>query len=347
MYLLRPARPEDLPQILELACFLDSLNLPNNERFLSERLARSERAFAQPGPPAQEREYQFALVDEAERIVGTCAILSKHGTPELPHLYLRVGQEERHAQSVSVRVKHHTLQLEADHDGPSELGALVLHPDARGRPGWPGKLLSWGRFAYMALHPDCFETHVMAEMRATLDPDGRSAFWDAFGKHFTGMSYAEADRRSALDKNFILDLFPSTPFYASLLDEEVALELGQVHPETRPALRLLEQAGLRWIGEIDPFDAGPFFGAALPEVIPVRETRRVHVAAESPPRDAAAWIVSSEKGGRFRACATRVDLGGDQLRLSKDACKRLDANPGDELAVTPLPVSQRKGTAHG
>ncbi len=347
MYLLRPARLEDLARILELARFLDSLNLPANESFLAARLARSERAFSQPGPPSHEREYQFVLVDETERAVGTCAILSKHGTPDSPHLYLRVREEERHAKSVKISMQHHTLQLQADTDGPSELGALVLHPDTRGKPGWPGKLLSWGRFVYMALHRACFEERVMAEMRATLDPEGRNAFWDAFGKRFTGMSYAEADRRSAVDKSFILELFPSTPFYATLLDEEVAMELGQVHPETRGALHLLKQAGLRWIGEIDPFDAGPFFGAALSQVIPVRETRHVRVSREAPPRDADSRIVSSEDGGEFRAVATRAALDGDQLRLSKDARKRLDASTGDEVAVTPLPASRRKGKTHG
>ncbi len=346
MYLLRPARPDDLAQILELARFLDSLNLPADESFLADRLARSERAFSQPGPPSHEREYQFVLVDETERAVGTCAILSKHGTPEWPHLYLRVSKEERHAKSAQIKMQHLTLQLEADTNGPSELGALVLHPDARGKPGWPGKLLSWGRFVYMALHAACFEDRVMAEMRATLDPEGRNAFWDAFGKRFTGMSYAEADRRSAVDKNFILELFPSTPFYATLLEEEVALELGQVHPETRGALHLLEQAGLHWIGEIDPFDAGPFFGAALSEVIPVRETRHVRVSREAPPRDADPCIVSSQDGGGFRAVATRAALDNDQVRLSKDARERLDASPGDELAVTPLPASRRGEKTH-
>ncbi len=125
------------------------------------------------------------------------------------------------------------------------------------------------------------------------------------------------------------------------------MELGQVHPETRGALRLLEQAGLRWIGEIDPFDAGPFFGAELSEVIPVRETRRVRVAPEAPPRDADPQIVSSQKGGGFRAVATRAAIDGDQVRLSKDARKRLDASPGDEVAVTPLQVARRGGKAHG
>jgi arginine N-succinyltransferase len=157
----------------------------------------------------------------------------------MPHVYLRVRNEERRATSVDVSVQHRTLQLEAEPDGPSEIGALVLHPEVRGRPGWPGKLLSWGRFAFIALQPSCFEDRILAEMRASFDEDGHQAFWHAFGKRFTGMSYDAADRLSAEDKTFILDLFPTTPFYASLLDDDAVAELGQVHEETRPALRLL------------------------------------------------------------------------------------------------------------
>ncbi|MFQ5513329.1 MAG: arginine N-succinyltransferase, partial [Myxococcota bacterium] len=282
MFLLRPAESEDLPALLELAQLLDSPNLPADETFLAKRIEHSRRAFAEGGPPAPEREYQLVLTDGSGRVTGTSAILAKHGTPEMPHVYLRVGNEERVAADARIRVTHRTLQLGAERDGPSELGALILHPDARGRPGWPGKLLSWGRFTYIALHPERFEDRLLAEMRACFDAEGRNAFWHAFGERFTGMSYEEADRRSVHDKSFILDLFPSTPFYASLLDDEAVAQLGQVHDEARPALRLLERAGLRWIGEIDPFDAGPFYGAATRDVTPVRETAHGFLSEEEP-----------------------------------------------------------------
>lgn len=341
MFLLRPARLDDLPAILELAAFLDSPNLPRDETCLSDRLARSAHSFAQPGPPEVEREYQFALVDGSERVVGTCAILSKHGTPEMPHLFLRVSEEERHAASIDVKLRHLTFQLGKTHDGPSEIGALVLHPDARGREGWPGKLLSWGRFAYIGLNPGCFESHVLAEMRASFDDQGRNAFWDAFGRRFTGLSYAEADRRSAVDKSFILDLFPDSPFYVSLLDEHVAAELGRVHAETRPAVRLLEQAGLRWIGEIDPFDAGPFYGALTGDVIPISQTVRATVGKGGVPDSAPPAIAVACGTGEFRAVAARAHCADGCAFLPKEAKKRLRVGVGDEIAITPLPVSSR------
>ncbi|HTO06640.1 MAG TPA: arginine N-succinyltransferase [Myxococcota bacterium] len=340
-FLLRAARVDDLAAILELARYLDSPNLPHDEAFVRRRLERSERAFRAPGPPHAEREYQFALVDEGERVVGTCAVLSKHGTPDMPHLYLRVGEETRHSPSTGVRVTHTTLQLGASRDGPTELGSLILHPDARRRPGWPGKLLSWGRFAYIARHRSSFEPRILAEMRAAIDTHGRSAFWDAFGKRFTGMSYNEADHRSAGDKSFILDLFPDTPFYASLLDAEVAAQLGQVHEETVPALRLLEAAGLAWIDEIDPFDGGPFVSAETARITPLRETARGVLAEGAPPEGAAPAIIATEEHGAFRAVAAPALRTGAEVRIGKEARERLQLATGEEVTLTPLPRSAR------
>ncbi len=343
MFLMRGAIAADLPSLLELAALLDSPNLPHDDAFLRRRIARSERAFREPGPPGPEREYQFVLVDDGDAVVGTSAILSKHGTPELPHLFLRVGEETRYSPSTSVRVTHTTLQLGTSHDGPTEIGSLVLRPEARGRPGWPGKLLSWGRFNFIARKPGCFEKTVLAEMRAAIDAQGRSAFWDAFGRRFTGMSYTEADRRSAVDKSFVLDLFPATPFYASLLDPDVAAQIGHVHDEAKPALRLLEQAGLHWQGEIDPFDGGPFVAAPIAKIVPVQQTVFGRLAQGAPDEPALPAILSTEEGGEFRAVAAAASREGDAIRVPKEARQRLRLATGDEIAWTPLPSARGRG----
>ena len=342
MYLLRPAKLDDLAAIMELARHLDSPNLPHDEAFVRGRLERSRRSFAEPVPPSADREYQLALEDAAGQVVGTCAVLAKHGTPEMPHLYLRVSIEERRAESVDVTMKHCILQLGASTDGPSEVGSLVLLPEARGVPGSPGKLLSWGRFALIAQFPSCFEASVLAEMRATLDENGRNAFWESFGQRFTDMSYLDADRLSAENKNFIVDLFPDIPFYATLLPDEVMEELGCVHPETTPALRLLQRAGFHWIGEIDPFDAGPFVGARTEEVIPIRDAQRAVLASETLEEDhpeALRWIISCVDGRGFRAVMTRAALDGDQARLDKETVDRLGLGSGAELLLTPAPTT--------
>jgi arginine N-succinyltransferase len=336
VYLLRPARGSDLPVLLELAVFLNSFNLPAEEGFLRERLERSDRAFGEPAPPSEDREYQFMLEAADGRAIGTSAILSKHGTPDMPHFYLEVGEEERYAESIDVRARHVTLRLGRSTDGPTELGSLVLHPDARGQPGSPGKLLSWGRFAYIAMHRECFEAEVIAEMRASLDPRGINLFWEAVGRRFTGLSYQEADHRSAVDKSFIRDLFPEAKLYATLLDPEVTAQLGGVHEETTAAVRLLEQAGFRWNGQIDPFDAGPYYGVRTDGVVPIRRTMQAVVGSEEPRSDSEHWIVSTGSGAAFRAVAVPVEHEAGTATLPKDARRRLGVREGDRVALTPL-----------
>jgi arginine N-succinyltransferase len=338
VFLLRPARPGDLPVVRALGRLLGSPSIPQDEARLRERFQSSQRAFGQPGPPSDERVYQFILEDAERKRVGTSAIFSKHGTPQMPHFYLEVKEEERYSQSIDVRAKHVTLHLDRSTDGPTEIGALILHPRARSRPGFPGKLLSWGRFAYIATHRDCFEEQIIAEMRATLDPHGQSLFWESVGKRFTGLSYEEADRRSAEDKSFIKDLFPDEKLYASLLDPDVAAQLGEVHEETGPALRLLEQAAFRWNGQIDPFDAGPYFAARTDDVSPIRTTVRETVGAGEPSEEARPRIVSAGQGLTFRAVVAPVERHRvGVVRVAKDARRRIGVSEGDSVAITPLP----------
>jgi arginine N-succinyltransferase len=347
MFRLRPARLSDLEAILELAAFLDSPNLPADAAFLRGRLSRAEESFEKGGPPSAEREYQLALEDERGRVLGTSAILSKHGTPGMPHTYLQVGREARESRRLGVRTEHVTLRLGHSTDGPSELGALILHPEARGRPGAPGKLLSWGRFAFIARHRDRFCDEVLAEMRAALDPQGRYAFWEAFGRRFTGLPYEEADRRSATDKDFILELFPDTTFYATLLEPDVLAKLGKVHAEAQPAVRLLAQAGLHWNGQIDPFDAGPFYSAATDDVLPIAETRALELAGTEPPPDAVAAIASVGLGSEFRAVVAPARVEGERLLLPRGAWARLELEPAQEVAWTPLPGAAQGGGGRG
>lgn len=342
MFLLRPAQTDDLPELLVLARLLDGPNLPPDEGFLRERLARSEAAFESVAEPHPEREYQYVLLDPTERVVGTSALFSKHGSPGSPHISLRVGEEVRRSRSTGIEIRHRTLQLQATQNGPSELGALILHPEMRGRPGSPGKLLSWGRLAYVAGHLGSFEDTILAELRADLDPAGRNAFWDAFGGRFTGMSFVEADRTSARDKSFILDLFPDTPFYAALLADEVAAQIGEVHPDARPALELLERAGLRWTGEIDPFDAGPMYGALLSEITPVCDTCFGAIAPRKPGPGTEPRIVAAGTGRHFRAVAAPAMRAGDGIRICKEARTRLGVEDGDEASLTPMPNPGRK-----
>jgi len=133
---------------------------------------------------------------------------------------------------------------------------LAVSPAARGHSERIGKQISWVRFLYIARNRRRFEKHLLAEMLPPTLPGHGNRFWDHYGRLVTGLSYRQADRLSTRDKEFIRALFPDAPIYVLMLPEEIRSAIGEVGENTRAALRILEQAGMRYLSQIDPFDGG-------------------------------------------------------------------------------------------
>lgn len=340
MLILRPIEERDLDALVALAAQLDSVNLPSDPQFLRQRIEHSQRSFAGL-PDWRDAVYVFALEDlDTGRCVGTSSILAKHGRPGRPSFWLAVTTEERRSAELDQRFVHTKLQLHSTEDGPSEIGGIVLEPDYRGHPEKCGKALSIGRFAYMSFHPDRFERQVIAEMLSRFDAPGRSRLWDAFGAKFTGLSYKEADRLSTRSKQFVSDLFPRDPVYVTLFPEEVQAVIGQVNDTAQAALRILEKIGFHPLDQVDPFDGGPYMGAARDAISSVRERRRLvlpGVPVETlQPADGTLALLSAEARRGFRA--TVVPLNAEGGPLVSRACRgALGVDAGDTVLVTPLP----------
>jgi arginine N-succinyltransferase len=338
--ILRPVAAEDLDDLLALAAQLDSVNLPNDRDFLAERIARSQRSFA-GALPRDECVYTFVLEDtDAGRVVGTSLIVAKHGRPGAPFYWLEVSSEERRSPEVGRRFVHGKLRLRSTEDGPTEVGGLILDPAHRQHPLRCGKALSVVRFAWISAHPDFFEQQVVAEMLSPFVAPGRSLLWDAFGARFTGLSYREADRLSGRTKQFIADLFPRDPVYATLFPDEVQKSIGRPNETAVAAVRILEKIGFHPLNQVDPFDGGPYYGAARDAIVSVRERRElvlpgVPTEAEAARGDVLA-LLSAEGRRGFRATVVPLDDEGAPVvsRACRDA---LGVASGDRVGVTPLP----------
>ena len=217
--ILRPIERADLDDLVELAGKLDSVNLPQDRAFLEERIENSLRAFAHQGP-YEAAIYVFVLEDtEARRCIGTSTILAKHGRPGAPYFWFEVSTEERRSIELKLHFKHKKLRIRSTENGPTEIGGLILDPAYRRHAMKCGKALSIVRFAYISLYPERFQREVIAEMLSPFEESGENLLWEAFGAHFTGMSYREADHLSGRDKQFITDLFPRDPVYVTLFPE--------------------------------------------------------------------------------------------------------------------------------
>jgi arginine N-succinyltransferase len=321
----RDAMAADEDAILELAVHLDTVNLPPDRGFIHEMLARSIESFAGGANPDgfdPNRRFSFVLECDGE-VVGTSMILAQHGTRSEPHVFFRVIDEERYAEldideeRREVHMVHKMLQLGLTYQGPTEVGGLVLRPDLRMHPRKLGRLLSLGRFLYIAAFRHRFRDRVLAELLPPLErgPHGRtqSRLWDALGSRFTNLSYADADRLSTYDKEFIWRLFPVSPIHVCLLPPEVQAMLGQVGPETLGAQRLLHSIGFADSGKVDPFDGGPHWEAATDEISLVRDAQwcraRAGVVDETGVPGIVARVRQAHEGPdlpQFRAVWTHV-----------------------------------------
>ncbi|HET9554891.1 MAG TPA: arginine N-succinyltransferase, partial [Anaeromyxobacteraceae bacterium] len=274
MLLLRDAQRSDLPGLRRLAAVLDSVNLPDDARALGEIVDRSIASFTGRIRDPLRRAYVFVAEDlERGRLVGTSMVIAQHGTRASPCTFFNVLEREHYSSSLDRHFRHRILSLGYHFDGPTEIGGLVVHPGSRGEPWKPGKQLAYVRFLYMAMHPERFRETVLAELMAPLSRDGRSVFWEAFGRRFTGLDYQTADKLSRQNKEFIQQLFPPFDVYVSLLPPKVQKVLGAVGPRTRPIQGMLERLGFRPVGRIDPVDGGPHYEARLADVSLVRGYR--------------------------------------------------------------------------
>jgi arginine N-succinyltransferase len=279
MLIIRPIRQSDLDSLLQLAALtgFGLTTLPRDRGVLAQRIEESEHSFRRLSHRPGGECYLFVMEDssQAHRVVGTCGVTAKVGGFE-PFYAYRVNTTTITSEMLNVCKEIQTLTLVEEHNGPSEIGSLFLHPGYR-RDG-NGRFLSLARFLFMAEYPTRFESQVIAEMRGVIDDQGRSPFWDAIGKHFFEIDFPKADYLSMVNKKFIADLMPRHPLYVPLLPPAAQAVIGKVHPDTKPALKLLQSEGFDITDEVDIFEAGPVVTVRRNNIRTVRESRRAVVA---------------------------------------------------------------------
>jgi arginine N-succinyltransferase len=334
-FTIREVFPDDLEGLHAVAAHLDTVNLPNDRAILERLIDHSKRSFAGQ-LDVFKREYLFVLLDD-DRIIGTSMIHAQHGTRRSPHIFFDVIVDERYSDTLDKHFVHKVLRIGYNYNGPTEIGGLVLHPSYRRNPLALGKWLSYVRFLYIGLHRAAFRDEVLSELLPPLEPDGTSLLWEALGRHFTGMTYQEADRLSQTNKEFIRALFPAEPIYISLLPYSVQGLVGQVGPDTRGVEKMLRRIGFEYADRIDPFDGGPHFIAKTDDITLVRATRTARVVS-LPPGDEDApptGLVSVERDRppHFVVAGTRFRLEGGDIGLPTATMAQLGVGPGDTVGV--------------
>jgi arginine N-succinyltransferase len=342
-YEIRGAVSADEDQLLEVAHHLNTVNLPADREEIRGILELSQKSFSGAIKDPRRREHVFVLVDlDAQRIVGTSMIIGQLGRRDAPYVYVDVSEEERYSATLDRHFRHVVLKIGYSYNGPTEIGGLIVTPEYRKKPESLGLLISYVRFLYIAMHKDWFRDELLAELLPPLEPDGTSHLWNALGRKFTEMTYADADRLSKKNKEFVKGLFPEGAIYASLLPQDAQAVIGKVGAQTRGVEKMLRRIGFRYAWRVDPFDGGPHFTAPTEEVTLVKASHQARVTKRLGPSDAVKTraLVAVERSEPPYFCSTvapwRRSPEGDGVEIGHEAADRLGIHEGDSVWLLPL-----------
>jgi arginine N-succinyltransferase len=333
MVIIRPVTTADLEPLLELAGAAGAglTTLPKDRDILHRRIQKSLRCMEQiPDRPGGET-YLFVMEDlQAHRVVGASGIVSKVGGFE-PFYAYKIRRAIHQSRELKVRKEIRVLHLLRQHNGPAEIGSLYLSPEYRGKDN--GRLLQLSRFLFLAEHREAFEPLVVSELRGVIDKSGKSAFWDALGRHFFDIEFRQADYLSVVSKKFIADLMPRHPIYIPLLPQAAQDVIGKTHESSLPALRNLENEGFKLSTMVDIFDAGPCVWCQRDEIRTVRDSRVAPVAktsANSEAIESANYLIAAI-GAEFRVGVGKLAEDDKGVTLSAEIADALRLKRGDPV----------------
>ncbi|MFF7707899.1 arginine N-succinyltransferase [Pseudomonas sp. NPDC007930] len=342
--IVRPVRGTDLPALLDLARNTGAglTTLPNSEERLAQRVAAAERTFRGEASRA-DADYLFVMETDAGELVGTSGIIAAVGQRE-PWYNYRVGLTVSASRELDVYREIPTLFLANDLTGNSELCSLFLREDHR--TGLNGRLLAKARLLFMAQFPELFGRKVMAEMRGMLDENGRSPFWESLGRHFFKMEFSQADYLTGVgNRGFIAELMPKFPLYTCFLSDAARKVIARVHPNTEPAMTMLQAEGFSYQGYVDIFDAGPAVECETARIRAVRDSQVLILATGTAGDEAEPFLIHNRlcEGARIIVAPARLAAG--TLVVDPATARRLDLYAGDQVRAVPLAADARRANA--
>jgi arginine N-succinyltransferase len=353
-FLLRPARPDDLPALERFAAAsaYGITTLPPDRAVLADRLQRSAAGFAARDEEVSGEEiYLFVIEDTARgEPVGTSGISASAGFAERFYSY-RSEYVVHASPALGASNRTHTLHLCHDLTGVTLLTSFYVEP-AYASTLAP-QLLSRGRLLLVAQFAERYSDRIAAESPGLADDGGRCPFWDAVGRRFFDMDYPAVERLAVgRSKSFIAELMPHSPIYVPLLPEEAQWAIGQLHPVGELPFSILVDEGFDPDTYVDIFDGGPTAHARvamLRTVAASREARVSRTDAAPPTAAPTRWqLAANTRREAFRAVLLPACDPGGPIDLTQEAALALGVSAGDTLRVAPLSLADAgPGTGTG
>lgn len=337
LYVVRPIHSDDLHDLIKLTRKMSYgiTSLPKDKDILYKRILESQAGFAKKGKQPRGERYLFALESlDTGKMIGVSGINSKVGKLE-PFYTYKIETTIHESKKIKTRNEIQSLTPMAVRNGPCEIGSLFLSP--KKRKSGLGRLLSLSRFLFMAEYKYLFDPSVIAKMRGVIDKNGRSAFWDAVGKHFIDINFPKADYISTINKQFIAELMPKHPIYIPLITKDAQKVIGKVHKNTKPALKMLQEEGFKHNDMIGILTAGPVLCCNIKDIRSVKESIKKKIAEiKDEVIDSELFIISNSLKN-YRACLghLKIDSAGS-VQIEREIAAALKVKIGDPIRFVSL-----------
>lgn len=302
---------------------------------LLDRIEQSTFAFSRLGSSPRGEPYVLVLINTSTgELVGTSTVYAKTGGYQPMYAYRKVISEH-HSEMLGLHQHRERLELQRIHDGPTEMGSLFLRGIYRGEGR--GRWLSLARFALISMLPHRFADRVIAQMRGKASTDGSVPFWNAVPGKFIPTNFATADAMSTVSKQFIEEMMPQHPIYLDLLPDSVRQGIGDVHEETVPALKLLQQEGFVDTDLVDIFDAGPVITCETQKIRAVQRCQScvVQSVVEREEANWDRWMIATPQHG-FTSVLAPALVEEDGIKIRAQDAEPLGLESGMNCHVLAL-----------
>lgn len=342
MFLIRPIALADLPAIEALAAAspIGMTSLPADRAALRARIQASEQAFAHDAHNA-DRHYLFVLEDgDRAEVVGMSGLKSAAGF-QTPFYSFRNEMLMHTSAEMGVNNRIHALSLCHDLSGTSLLHGFYLHPEYARTP--LADLLSRARLLFIAHHRPLFADTVISEMIGVTRANGTSPFWDAVGRVFFGLDYAEAERICGVNGHkFIAELMPQHPLYVPLLSAEAQACLGQAGEAAQLAYRILKDEGFESENYIDIFDGGPTLHAKTAHIPSIAHSASYTLSTRAAPHAAPPhrYLLANGESADFRCVLGTACRDTETMYVDPALLAALRCQDGDAVRAIPLNTTQ-------
>ncbi len=334
MLIVRPAELKDFDDLVRLARLAGPgfTSLAVSDADLHARLEKSVASFAKKVKDPGDEAYLLMLEDTKSKEVVGISALKAHVGLKKPFFSFKLFNIIQNSNVAERRFDISVMMLVNEYTGASEVGTLFVEPKMRGTGA--GRLISQARYMLIAAERERFSKTVISELRGMVDEKGYSPFWEAVGRKFFQMDFAEADSITAGSNNqFITDLMPKYPIYTILLPEDAQAVIGKTHPHGKGARKLLEEEGFRYDNCIDIFDAGPTMAAPRDQIRTVKDSHVLGTIITKGQRPTHRALLSNHKIPGFRAIFAEVSFEDMQVFVEEEILHALQLKEGEKANV--------------